>query len=255
MDGTGPEIAFLSLRRHVPQIPRHRPSGERLEILPQPVGEGFRRVHHQQRLRTLHIGRHADRLPRPVRVGRRPADRGRPRPRLQQGAKRIPQQHLLLAEHLLRPSGADAQDRRQLSDGRRHALHGQGGLGNDGVPGRVPEPRSASGAIDPHAGLHAHQLHQGRSAEPVDLHDGLSAHQVRRSRRFRFRRVQPLVHRPADHPHGRDLPQLRRSQSRAGYADAGRHRSVDQETARSRRYAQSGHGSRQRQPRPVPFGP
>lgn len=116
-------------------------------------------------------------------------------------------------------------------------------------------PRSASGAIDPHAGLHAHQLHQGRSAEPVDLHDGLSAHQVRRSRRFRFRRVQPLVHRPADHPHGRDLPQLRRSQSRAGYADAGRHRSVDQETARSRRYAQSGHGSRQRQPRPVPFGP
>ena len=117
----------------------------------------------------LYIGRHADRLPRPVRVGRRPADRGRPRPRLQQGAKRIPQQHLLLAEHLLRPSGADAQDRRQLSDGRRHAFHGQGGLGNDGVPGRVPEPRSASGAIDPHAGLHAHQLHQGRSAEPVDL--------------------------------------------------------------------------------------
>ena len=73
MDGSGPEIAFLSLRRHVPQIPRHRPSGERLEILPQPVGEGFRRVHHQQRLRTLHHGRHADRLPRPVRVGRRAA--------------------------------------------------------------------------------------------------------------------------------------------------------------------------------------
>ena len=84
---------------------------------------------------------------------------------------------------------------------------------------------------------------------------GLSAHQVRRSRRFRFRRLQPLLHRPADHPHGRNLPQLRRSQGRAGYADAGRHRSDDQETARSRRYAQSGHGSRQRQPRPVPFGP
>ena len=109
--------------------------------------------------------------------------------------------------------------------------------------------------VDPHAGLHAHQLHQGRSAEPFDLHDGLPAHQVRRARRFRFRRLQPLVHRPADHPHGRDLSQLRRSQSRAGHADAGRHRPDDQEAARPSWHAQSGHGPSQRQPRPVPFGP
>ena len=53
------EIAFLPLRRHVPQIPRHRHRGERLEILPRSGGEGVRRVHHQQRLRTLHHGRHA----------------------------------------------------------------------------------------------------------------------------------------------------------------------------------------------------
>ena len=113
----------------------------------------------------------------------------------------------------------------------------------------------AAGAVDPHAGLHAHQLHQDRSAEPFDLHDGLPAHQVRRSRRLRFRRLQPLLHRPADHPHGRNLPQLRRSQGRAGHADAGRHRPDDQEAARPRGHAQSGHGPSQRQPRPVPFGP
>ena len=220
VDGPGSQIAVLPLRGNLPQIPQNRRLRARLEMVSRTGRRCRRRVHQQQRLRSLHRKWRQGGLPRPVRIGGGARHRGRARPRLQQEPQCISQQYVLLAEHFVRPPGHNPQDRRQLPDGRRFALHRPPGLADDGIQGSVHQPRSAPRTVDPHAGIHAYRFDEKGSAEPVDLHDGIPAHQVRRPDQLRVRRLQPLVHRSSDHPLGRGLPQLRRGQGRNRNPDA-----------------------------------
>lgn len=69
--------------------------------------------------------------------------------------------------------------------------------------------------------------------QPGRDHDRLPAGEVPAT--GQIRRLPGFDQRHAAFPYGRSLPQLRRSQSRAGHADAGRPRQDDQAAARTRR--------------------
>ena len=128
MDGAGAQVALLPLRRHVPQVPRHRRLRTRLEMVSRTGRRRSRGIHHQQRLFVS--------TPRPA-----PATSYRDL-FASENAQSV---EVILArdynsgawassttanfythQRLVRQTGHDAQDRRQLPDGRRFAIHGQG---------------------------------------------------------------------------------------------------------------------------------
>ena len=244
MDGTGAEKPRLPVRRHLPQVPR----AQRRRLLPGRVRIGRRNLHREKRLHHLQVGQHA--LPEPLLLDKRHQLRDHPRTGLQHSHRAQTRCQWLPDRHDDGTPRSVEERRQHVPDEGRHALHLAARLGNDATPRREQKPRRPLRTDRPHAGLQTHRRRQGVGAQPGRDHDRLPAGEVPAT--GQIRRLPGFDQRHAAFPYGRSLPQLRRSQSRAGHADAGRPRQDDQAAARTRRRGQPLAGVGQRQSRPLP---
>lgn len=199
--GAGAQGAVLSLRGHLPQVPRPAARRPRRRLLPRSGRQSRRRDHPQGPLQTLPDGQSAEGLHDALRAGEGQHRRVSAGHRLRLRHRR-PSQRLGLhaAAHAGTP-GPDAQVHQHLPHERRHGLHRQTRLAGDAVHRGDGRPRPAAGTEHPHAGLHAHRP-AGRAAARFRRHGHrLPAREVRAGSHLLQRQQRPhRLGRPATCP-------------------------------------------------------